>query len=296
MGLRVLSLFDGIACGRQALKELGIDVEVYYASEIDKHAIKCAVTNHPDVIEIGDVTLLDFNEFVGKVDLIIGGSPCQGFSVCGKQLAFLDERSALIQYFFDAINTVKPKWFMLENVVMQKVYEKNIDNALGVKAIRINSALVSPQQRIRLYWTNIPNVTQPIQIPDLTIESMFEMDVLKDSFPEGSIHITKPDILENRNTCYCYGYTGTNKNQSTALYHVKGKRPTLTLKNKHRFLINGVWKCLNIHGYEMLQGLPLDYTACVGMGGGHKREPLIGNGWCIPVIKHILKNIKEENQ
>lgn len=292
MGIKVLSLFDGIGCGRLALKELDIDVEVYYASEIDKHAIKCATTNHPDIIEIGDITLIDFNEYIGKVDLIIGGSPCQGFSVSGKQLAFLDERSALIKYFFDAVRIIQPKWFMLENVVMQKVYERNISNILGVNTVRINAALVSPQQRIRLYWTNIPNVTQPVQIPDLTIESLFKYDVLRDSFPEGDIHYLKPEIYENQNVCYCYGHTGPKNNQSTRLYHVKGKHPTISLNNKHRFLLNGVWKCFNINGYEMLQGLPWDYTACVGMGGGNVREPLVGNGWCIPVIKHIFKGLK----
>lgn len=98
MGLRVLSLFDGIACGMQAFKELGIPIDVYYASEIEKNAIKVATSNHPEIIEIGDVTKVNFEDYVGKVDIIIGGSPCQGFSVSGKQLAFLDERSALIKW------------------------------------------------------------------------------------------------------------------------------------------------------------------------------------------------------
>lgn len=292
MGLRVLSLFDGVACGLQALKNCGIPVDVYYASEIDKHAIACALGNHPEIIEIGDVTEIDFTQYVGKVDLIIGGSPCQGFSVCGKQLAFLDERSALIRYFFNAVQIINPKWFMLENVVMQKQYERNISEVLGVGSIRINSALVSAQQRVRLYWTNIPNVTIPKQIPHLTIESIMSEDTLKETWPEGEFHLDRPELTSDIDRCYRYAHTGSDCNQSTAMYHIKGKHPTLTLKNKSRFVINGKYCCFNINGFELLQGLPMGYTKYAGNGGMHKREPLVGNGWCVPVIEHIFKGLK----
>lgn len=296
MGLRVLSLFDGIACGMQAFKELGISIDVYYASEIEPNAIKVAKANHPEIIEIGDVTKIDFNDYVEKVDIIIGGSPCQGFSVCGKQLAFNDERSALIKYFFDAVEIIKPKYFLLENVVMQKRYEHSIDEVLGVKAIRINSALVSPQQRVRLYWTNIPGVTQPEQIPNLNIESLLKYPILRDTYPQGEMHIIRPEPKESVDRCFYYGHTGSHKNQTTTLYSVKGKYPTLTLHNSgNRFLINGQWKSFNIRGYELLQGLPMDYTIYAGEGGKNKREPLVGNGWCIPVIKHIFSFIPKED-
>lgn len=122
--MRVLSLFDGISCGRIALERVGVPVEVYYASEIEPNAIKVTQSNYPDTTQIGDVTKINFHDYVGKVDIVIGGSPCQGFSVCGKQLAFNDERSALIKYFFEAIEVIRPKYFLLENVVMQKRYEK----------------------------------------------------------------------------------------------------------------------------------------------------------------------------
>lgn len=299
MGLRVLSLFDGIACGMQAFKELGIPIDVYYASEIEKNVIKVAKANHPEIVEIGDVTKIDFNEYIGKVDIIIGGSPCQGFSVCGKQLAFLDERSALIKYFFEAVETIKPKYFLLENVVMQKRYEHNIDEVLGVKAIRINSALVSVQQRVRLYWTNIPGVTQPQQIPNLNVESLVNKYgdlILRDSIPQGEKHILKEEPKESVDRCYYYGYTGNSKNQSTTLYSAKGKFPTLTLNNSgNRYIINGKWKALNSVGFELLQGLPINYTKYAGEGGHKCREPLIGNGWCVPVIKHIFSFIPKED-
>lgn len=299
MGLRVLSLFDGIACGMQAFKELGIPIDVYYASEIEKNAIKVAKANHPEIIEIGDVTEINFEDYIGKVDMIIGGSPCQGFSVCGKQLAFLDERSALIKYFFEAVEIIKPVYFFLENVVMQKKYEHNIDEVLGVKAIRINSALVSPQQRVRLYWTNIPGVTQPKQIPNLNVESLINKygDImLRDTWPEGEMHILREEPTEPIDRCYYYGHTGPHKNQTTTLYSMKGKYPTLTLKNSgNRFLIDGKWKSFNAIGYELLQGLPVNYTKYAGEGGHKKREPLIGNGWCVPVIKHIFSFIPKED-
>lgn len=297
MGLKVLSLFDGIACGMQAFKEAGIPVDVYYASEIEPSAIKVATTNHPEIIEIGDVTKINFEDYIGKVDIVIGGSPCQGFSMGGKHLAFNDERSALIKYFFEAIDIIKPKYFLLENVVMKKQYEHNIDTVLGVKAIRINSALMSHQQRIRLYWTNIPGVTQPAQIPNLNVESLINKYgdiILRDSTPEGEKHILRDEPTEAVDRCYHYGYTGNSKNQSTRLYSAKGKFPTLTLCNSgNRYIVNGEWKAFNAVGFELLQGLPVNYTESAG--GKNKREPLIGNGWCVPVIKHIFSFIPKED-
>lgn len=159
--MRVLSLFDGISCGRVALERAGIPVEKYYASEIDKYAIQIAQKNYPDTIQIGDVCKVDFSKYIGNVDLIIGGSPCQGFSFAGKQLNFNDPRSKLFFEFVRAIKTIKPKYFLLENVKMKKEYQDIISDLLGVQPIEINSALVSAQNRKRLYWTNIPNVGQP---------------------------------------------------------------------------------------------------------------------------------------
>lgn len=158
--IKVLSLFDGIATGRLALERAGIPVEKYYASEIDKHAIKIAKKNYPDIIELGDVTKLNYLELL-DVDLVIGGSPCQGFSFAGKQLNFNDPRSKLFFEFVRAIKTIKPKYFLLENVKMKKEYQDIISAQLGVEPIEINSALVSAQNRKRLYWTNIPDVKQP---------------------------------------------------------------------------------------------------------------------------------------
>lgn len=296
MGIRVLSLFDGIACGMQAFKNCGIEIDTYYASEIEPNAIKVATTNHPEIIEIGDVTKINFEDYIGKIDIIIGGSPCQGFSVSGKQLAFNDERSALIKYFFDAVEIIKPKYFLLENVVMQKKYEHTIDEVLGVKATRINSALVSPQQRIRLYWTNIPGITQPEQIPNLNIEREIGYQYSKETHPEGEFHLTHPqNRLDYADRCLLLGHTGHKNNQSTRVYSCKGKHGTLSLNLGFRFMMDsGEIRRLTAEGEEIIQGLPVGYTRCVGEGGQQKRTPLIGNGWCVPVIEHIFKFLKED--
>jgi site-specific DNA-cytosine methylase len=175
--MNVLSLFDGMSCGQIALNRAGIKYEKYYASEIDKYAIKVTQSNYPNTIQLGSIT--DWQKWdIEKPDLIIGGSPCQGFSFAGKQLNFNDERSKLFFTFVDILKHYKPKYFLLENVVMKKEYNDVISGLLGelypecvtngelfrtgrLEPIQINSALVSAQNRKRLYWTNIEGVEQP---------------------------------------------------------------------------------------------------------------------------------------
>ncbi|MBQ5874230.1 MAG: DNA (cytosine-5-)-methyltransferase [Bacteroidales bacterium] len=154
--MRVLSLFDGISCGHVALDRAGIPVEVYYASEIDKYAIQITQKNYPNTIQLGDVTKIDFTQFIGKVDLIMGGSPCQDLSIAGKRAGLQGERSGLFYKFVEAIEVIKPKYFLLENNVgmPQEAYEE-ISRLMGCYPIEINSALVSAQTRKRYYWTNI---------------------------------------------------------------------------------------------------------------------------------------------
>lgn len=151
--MRVLSLFDGISCGRIALERAGILVESYYASEVDKYAISVAQKNYPDTIQLGDINTIDFKQFVGKIDLIIGGSPCQDLSVAKQNREGLSgKQSGLFWKFVEALETIKPRFFLLENVAsMSKENKDIISKALGVEPILINSALVSAQQRKRLY-------------------------------------------------------------------------------------------------------------------------------------------------
>jgi len=173
--MNVLSLFDGMSCGQIALNRVGIKYENYYASEVDKDAIKVTQHNYPNTIQVGDVTKL-VSDTLPKIDLLIGGSPCQGFSFAGKQLNFEDPRSKLFFEFVRLKNELNPKYFLLENVRMKKSSEDVITEYLGVQPIMINSHLVSSQHRRRLYWTNIPGIEQPmdmgIELKDILDENV----------------------------------------------------------------------------------------------------------------------------
>ena len=167
--MKVLSLFDGMSCGQIALDQLGIPVEKYYASEIDKYAIKVTQANYPNTIQVGDVCNLNAEDYK-DVDLIQAGSPCQGFSFAGKQLAFDDPRSALFFEFIRLLKAIKPKYFLLENVRMKKEFLQVMSQQVsvcypeipfGIEPIFINSSLLSAQSRQRYYWTNIPGIKQP---------------------------------------------------------------------------------------------------------------------------------------
>lgn len=158
--ITVLSLFDGISCGQVALNRIGIPIQAYYASEISKYAIKVTQKHFPSTIQLGDVTAIK-PEDLPQIDLLIGGSPCQGFSRAGHGLNFDDPRSRLFFEYVRLLEQVKPKWFLFENVKMKKEWKQAITDCLGVEPMLINSALVSAQNRERLYWTNIPNVSQP---------------------------------------------------------------------------------------------------------------------------------------
>lgn len=158
--MNILSVFDGMSCGQIALNKLNIKYNKYYASEIDKYAIQITKKNYPNTIHLGDVTQV-YAKDLPKIDLLIGGSPCQGFSFAGKQLAFDDPRSKLFFEFVRLLKELKPKYFLLENVRMKKEYLDIISEYLGVEPIKINSSLVSAQNRVRYYWTNIPGIDQP---------------------------------------------------------------------------------------------------------------------------------------
>jgi len=181
--MNVLSLFDGMSCGQIALNQLGIKVDKYYASEIDKYAISITKKNFPNTIHLGDVTKVKAED-LEPIDLLMGGSPCQGFSFAGRQLNFDDPRSALFFEFVRLLRECKPKYFLLENVRMKQQYQDVITEHLGVEPIMINSALVSAQNRVRLYWTNIPNITQPqdkgLILKDI-LENLEDVDPLKDT-------------------------------------------------------------------------------------------------------------------
>jgi len=178
--MNVLSLFDGMSCARLALDRAGLPVTKYFASEIDKYAITVAKANYPDTIHVGSVHNVIWPEiFDGEpIDLLIGGSPCQGFSFAGGQLAFDDPRSKLFFEFVRVLKECKPKYFLLENVNMKQEFQDVISEQLGCKPVDINSNLVSAQNRRRLYWTNIPVRSLPEN------KRIYLKDVLEDGFTD----------------------------------------------------------------------------------------------------------------
>ena len=172
----VVSCFDGIACGYEAIERAGLKIKNYWAYEIDKHAIQIALKNHPGIIEMGSVVGADFKQFRGKTDLLIGGSPCQNLSIAGNGTGLKGEKSKLFFEFVRALEEIKPKYFLFENVAsMTQDNKAKISKLLGVEPIMINSALVSAQNRKRLYWTNIPVDGQPedkgILLKDIVLEN-----------------------------------------------------------------------------------------------------------------------------
>jgi len=173
----VLSLFDGMSCGQIALNRTGITYDNYFASEIDKHAIKVTQHNYPNTIQLGDVKDIRGVD-LPKINLLIGGSPCQGFSFAGKQLNFEDPRSVLFFEFVRLLDECKPEYFLLENVKMKKEHQTVITECLGVEPVEINSALVSAQNRPRLYWTNIPFVELP-EDKGLVFKDIMEKRIVK---------------------------------------------------------------------------------------------------------------------
>lgn len=162
MKINVLSLFDGISCGAVALERAGFEINNYYAYEIDKYAIKISKKNYPKIKRFGDVTKEDFTKYKGKIDILIGGAPCQNLSSAGNKKGLKGKQSKLFFDYVRALKEANPKWFLLENnATMTKKNQEIITGILGVEPVYINSNLVSAQDRKRLYWTNIPGIKQP---------------------------------------------------------------------------------------------------------------------------------------
>lgn len=235
--MNVLSLFDGMSCGQVALNRAGIGYKNYYASEIDKYAIDVAKKNYQNILHVGDITRWkDWD--IEKPDLIIGGSPCQGFSFAGKQLNFNDERSKLFFEFVEILKHYKPKYFLLENVKMKKEYQDIISGLLGVEPIEINSALVSAQNRKRLYWTNIPGVCQPQD------KGIFLKDILEEPGVIGRT-VGRRIGEDGKRKDYDYSikpeqrFEPRTDNKSGALTTVLKDNTVGVIKNK------GVWKSKN---------------------------------------------------
>lgn len=329
--MRVLSLFDGISCGLVALKRAGIPVTQYFASEIDKHAITIARKNHPEIVHLGDVVSVRQMAEAGllnSIDLVIGGSPCQGFSPAGKQLAFDDPRSVLFFEFVRIVRAIPNVKFLLENVRMKKEHLDTISAYTGVQPVCINSALVSAQNRVRYYWCNW-SVDQPedrgIYLRDIVEDGEHPEHILSKSAQQRAARTkhSKPQIMPDK--------TGTlnTKNNSGQLSFDKGTtlvpvgpikdRGELKVRNhKSMCLDANYYKGADNHGHrtiigiagntevrkddsityrkltpiecERLQTLPDNYTEGVSNTQRYKQ---LGNGWTVDVIAHIFKGLPQ---
>lgn len=278
--MKVLSLFDGMSCGQIALNRAGIEYNDYFASEIDKHAIRVTQKNYPNTKQIGSCVEIKGDD-LPKIDLLIGGSPCQGFSFCGKQLNFEDPRSELFFEFVRLLKECNPRYFLLENVRMKKEYEQVISSYLGVDPIVINSRLVTYNQRKRLYWTNIPNVKKPY---DLKLD---KKDIVKDNY-YGTIKVLKDRtrIVVESKEMHSLTARYTDLNGSSRPMIILNKDCIGKPFDSKRTGID--YRMLTPEECELLQTVPLGYSDIVS---DSQRRKMLGNGWTVDIISHILKNI-----
>jgi len=287
--VKVLSLFDWIACGLVALKRIGVQPTHYYASEIDWYAKYIAKRNNPELIHIGNVKKVDGSDYEW-IDLLIWGSPCQWFSFAGKQLNFEDKRSKLFFEYVRILKEAKPKYFLLENVVMKKEWIDIISNELfWIRPVEINSSLVSAQNRRRLYWVWKRNGDSYDQIYfSLPSNKSIKMRNIMQSFVDKSYFLSKEEIENIKK----------RKSYQNPLKHIllpQSKSPTLTARGAWEYhswmiLIRDKWKIRTLTPLECerLQTLPDNYTAWIDKS---ERYKMLGNGRTVDVISHIFKSI-----
>ena len=353
--MNVLSLFDGMSCGQIALNRAGVKYNEYFASEVDKYAIKVAQANYPHTHHMGDVKQVQKSYFIDDpIDLLMGGSPCQGFSVAGKQLDFNDPRSKLFFEFVRLKESLKPKYFLMENVPMKQESQDIISRYLDVKPVMINSSLFSAQNRKRLYWTNIP-FDIPTDDKGIILQDILEDGIANEAMTnqDGKAHCITAryngavwwnSIQRKQRTMVQVGEADNIKGFDSIkrIYSPNGKAPTLTtMQGGHRepkvaigrivnrrldehgvrkdnqldlpftnqleisdtdksnclttftkdnVLVNGMqWRKLTPVECERLQTVPDNYTNHVS---NSQRYKMLGNGWTIDVIAHILRGIK----
>ena len=292
-----LSLFDGMSCGQLALQRAGISVDYYLASEVETKAIEITMSNFPGTIQMGDVRELDGSAIVNP-HILMGGSPCQCFSFAGKrkgmattegeEITTLDRylelkkdgfefegQSYLFWEYVRILRETKPKYFLLENVMMAEKWAWVISDILGVKPIRINSTLVSAQKRDRLYWTNIPGVELP---KDKGVQLQ---DILENGYSEKS----KSWCMLNSWNRFPKKMDSVKKRYARSMMPVVFSSPDFDWSKG--------WRPLNRSEGERLQTVPENYTRVVS-----EKDALgiLGNGWTVDVITHILSHIPEEEK
>ena len=322
--MRVLSLFDGISCARVALTQAGVPVDAYYASEVDPRAIQIAMKNYPDTIQLGDVRELKTPP--NSIDLLVGGSPCQDLSIAKQNREGLQgSRSSLFWEYIRIFRIVKPRWFILENVASMRAEDRDIITAeMGVEPVMFNASLVSAQMRKRLFWTNILLTLPPDR--GILLKDILEPEVDASLFVNSESFHKTPQT--GRNSTKKLGYVGDNDHQARRVYDDNGKLPALNAicnsmvklghlsntdsQGNRVYSPEGKSVTLSALGggggaktglYEIqdrirkltpiecerLQGLPDNYTEGIAKTSRYK---CLGNGFCVPVIAHILSNLR----
>ena len=294
--INVLSLFDGISCGRVALERAGIRVKTYYASEIDGYATQISKSNYPDIVHVGDINnWTEWDIDFGSIDLILAGFPCQAWSTAagGKQNGDTDPRGALVHDLIDIWNDCKKHnpdvKFLFENVQMKKEFLDYINRLFGVDPICINSSLVSAQCRTRCYWTNIAGVTQPDD-KGIMVQDIMEAAALAVDFS-----MYNPRKCKNY---YQYDVSGKGYNsQQFRAYFPTGKFgcfPNARAITKRKVAVSDThYVDLSTVECERLQTLPDNYTLLTEGYSINKSLSAVGNGWTVDVIAHILKGMMQ---
>lgn len=291
--MKVLSLFDGISCGRIALERAGIPVEAYHASEIEKNAIKVSQRAYPDIVQIGDVTKVsgyDYQDF----DMLIGGSPCTDLSVYkldrGERDGLEGKQSSLFFQYERIFKEMKPKYFLLENVPMAQEWQDVITDILGVEPIRINSNLVSAADRKRLYWTNIPGIEQPEDKGIILRDIAQPAETVADKYWYDKPFVYNGDDKKVQCTIDISGHRNMKE-----VYNLNGKSNTLLADgaggNRQKNLYqDGRCRKMTPLEYERCQTIPDNYSDCISDSA---RYSAIGNGWTVDIIAHIFSYIPE---
>ena len=279
--MNILSLFDGMSCGQIALNRFGVHYDNYFASEIDKHAIKTTQHNFPNTIQLGCVTKIKPSD-LPKIDFLIGGSPCQGFSFSGKQLNFKDPRSKLFFDFVRLKNELNPKYFFLENVKMKKEYQDIISDFLGVEPIEVNSSLVSAQNRVRLYWTNIEGFKMPYD-KGIVIGDIVGKDVTNRLNKQKVLFNIYPKKGQNGNV---YALNGKTKTLSAGT-GIKGRGIGSSNSPKIEWDNEKGWRRMTVEECCELQNL--DRSFFDENLSDTQIYKLLGNGWTVDVIGEFFK-------
>jgi len=276
--MNVLSLFDGMSCGQIALERAGIKVDNYFAAEIKKHAIEVTQHNYPNTKQLGDVTKINgFN--LPKIDLLIGGSPCQDFSRANKERKGVDgSKSSLFFEYVRLLKECKPKYFLLENVIMSDYNYWFICNELDCEPVRICGSLVSGALRDRLYWTNIPPFSYDItgrlisNIPQPKDEKIYLQNILDSGTAK-----------KRKHSCLNTNSGATGKSKQEYLLHRNETTGMITLIYEKDCV-----RTVNQNELEKLHNIPKGYTSILNQT---KAGDLIGDGWTVDIATHIFRNI-----